>query len=206
VARRTDTVVKARYGRGDTRALSLAKGHVRYAIHRTNDAGKRQYREIWDRDGSLAKATAYDRLDSATSRDYVYRLMLSPHPTRQDAGQQLDLRSWTRSIMARLEPDVGQRLSWFAVTHDHADHRHVHVVAVSPHAWRVPQLRAMCEAGDDNALVQQRQLERDQRTPVPARDSRLEAARQWARAQDWERQRQPLPPARSTVPQADLPV
>lgn len=162
MAGRTHTVVKARYSRGAGPSLRLAKGHVRYAIHRTNDAGRRQYREIWDRDGSLDKTSAYTQLDGATSRDYVYRLMLSPHPERQDAGHRLDLQDWTRGIMARLEREMGHPITWFAVTHEQAEHRHVHVVAVSPQSWRVPHFHAMREAGDANANAQQRQLDQQQ--------------------------------------------
>jgi hypothetical protein len=47
VAGRTDTIVKARYSRGGNTALKLAKGHLRYAVHRTNERGQRQYREVW---------------------------------------------------------------------------------------------------------------------------------------------------------------
>ncbi len=46
MAGRTDTIVKARYSRGGKAALKLAKGHLRYAVHRTNDQGQRQYREV----------------------------------------------------------------------------------------------------------------------------------------------------------------
>ncbi len=86
MAGRTDTIVKARYSRGGKAALKLAKGHLRYAVHRTNEQGQRQYREVWDRDGTLDKETAYERLDQIQPADYVYRFTLSPHPERQDAA------------------------------------------------------------------------------------------------------------------------
>ncbi len=160
MAGRTDTVVKARYSQGRG-ALRLAKGHVRYAVHRTNEHGQRQYREIWDRDGRLDKLTAYERLDRVRQDDYVYRLTLSPHPERQDGGTQLDLPAWTRAIMAHLERDTGRPLDWFAVVHAHTDHRHVHVVAISDCRLDVGHFRAMREAGDTNALAQQRERPRD---------------------------------------------
>jgi len=165
VAGRTDTIVKARYSRGDKAALKLAKGHLRYAVHRTNDQGQRQYREVWDRDGTLDKATAYERLDQVKPADYVYRFTLSPHPERQDAGQQLDLRQWTREMLAELERHAGQRVEWFAVTHEHPDHRHVHAVIRSARRLDVGHFRAMCETGDANARTQQRQLEQQRQAP-----------------------------------------
>ena len=56
MAGHTGTIVKARYSRGLKAALLLAKGHVRYAVHRCNEQGQRQYREVWDRDGGIGKA------------------------------------------------------------------------------------------------------------------------------------------------------
>jgi type IV secretory pathway VirD2 relaxase len=146
-----DTVVKARYDRGLTAGIRLAKEHLRYAVHRTNEHGQRQYREVWDRAGALDKATAYERLDAAGPRDYVYRLTLSPHPERQDAGQRLDLREWGRAMMARLGTVSGQQLEWFAVTHAHVEHRHVHVVVRTRGHFTSAHFRAMREVGDQQA-------------------------------------------------------
>jgi hypothetical protein len=156
VARRTDTIVKARYSRGLASAIRLAKGHVRYAVHRPNEQGRRQYRELWDRDGRISRQTAYERLDDARPADYVYRLTLSPHPEHQDLNRRLDLQAWTRSMIRQLEQQAGQQLAWFAATHEHPDHRHIHVVAVAERRLEVPDFQALREAGDNHALVQQR--------------------------------------------------
>jgi hypothetical protein len=168
VAGRTDTIVKARYSRGGKAALKLAKGRLRYAVHRSNEQGQRQYREVWDRDGRLDKTTAYERLDQIKPADYVYRFTLSPHPERQDVGQQLDLRQWTRDMLVQLERQSGQRIEWFAVTHEHPDHRHVHAVVRSAQRLDVGHFRAMCETGDTNARTQQRQLEQRRQAPRPS--------------------------------------
>jgi hypothetical protein len=141
--------------------VRLAKEHLRYAVHRTNERGERQYREVWDRDGTLSKQTAYEQLDGAGPREYVYRLTLSPHPERQDLGQRLELREWTRAMMARLEETVGRRVEWFAVTHAHPDHRHVHVVARVRGHLGAAHFRAMRETGDQQAREQQRQPGRE---------------------------------------------
>jgi type IV secretory pathway VirD2 relaxase len=181
VAGTPGTIVKARYSRGLKAARQLAKGHIRYAVHRCNEQGQRQYREVWDRDGAVGKRGAYERIDRIHQDDYVYRLTLSPHPEHQDASRQLDLQAWTRQVMSQLEQDPGQRVEWFAVSHEHPDHRHVHVVAVSPRWLDVGQLRAMRDAGDRDALAQrERAHEREcsaaearrgqQRDPGPDRD------------------------------------
>jgi hypothetical protein len=156
VARRTDTVVKARYSRGLTSAIRLAKGHVRYAVHRPNEHGRRQYRELWDRDGRISRQTAYERLGRARPADYIYRLTLSPHPEYQDLNRRFDLQAWTRGMMQQLEQQAGQQLAWFAVTHEHPDHRHIHVVAVTGRRLEVPDFQVLREAGDNHALAQQR--------------------------------------------------
>jgi len=73
--------------------------------------------------------------------------MLSPHPEHQDAAHQ-------------LEQDFGRRVDWFAVSHEHPEHRHVHVVAVSKQRLGVNQFRSMRDAGDNNVLSQQREQAR----------------------------------------------
>jgi len=156
VAGRTDTVVKARFSRGGAAALKLAKEHLRYAVHRANEQGQRQYREVWDRAGEIDKPTAYARLDQAAPDDHVYRFTLSPHPERQDLGKRLDLRAWTRDMLGKLEQQTGQRLEWFAVTHECRDHRHVHAVVVSKRHLDARQFLAMRQIGDTNARAQQR--------------------------------------------------
>jgi hypothetical protein len=161
-------VVKASYSRGAVAALRLAKGHVRYAVHRCNEHGQRQYREIWDSEGGLGKQAAYARLDRVQPDDYVYRLMLSPNPEHQDAGGQLDLRRWTQQMMAQLDQELGRGVEWFAVSHDNPDHRHVHVVAVTQRRLDVGQFRSMRAAGDRDAA--------QQRERAPARDGRKQEA------------------------------
>jgi type IV secretory pathway VirD2 relaxase len=179
VAGRTDSVVKARFSRGGKAAVKRAKEHLRYAVHRSNEQGQRQYREVWDREGQLDKTTAYERLDRVRPEDHIYRFTLSPHPMRQDAGRQLDLRSWTRDMLAQLERDAGQQVEWFAVTHEHRDHRHVHAVVISSRHLDADDFRAMRQAGDANARAQQRehQPQRDAARQSPGRDRELRPPR-----------------------------
>jgi len=185
VAGHTGTIVKARYSRGLKAALQLAKGHVRYAVHRCNEQGQRQYREVWDRDGGIGKAAAYARIDRVQQDDYVYRLMLSPHPEHQDAAHQLDLKSWTQQMMRQLEQDFGRNVDWFAVSHEHPEHRHVHVVAVSRQKLGPNHFRSMRNAGDNNVLSQQRDHARQ-------RDHTKEVRPKSGRSQDRGRDRDPF--------------
>jgi len=169
VGQRLQTIVKAHYSRGDRASLSLAKRHVRYAVHRTTERGQSQYRDVYDRDGRLSKLDAYERLDQAGKRAYVYRLTLSPHPERQDREQGLDLQAWARDVMGQLDEAAGKPVEWFAVTHHNADHRHVHVVAISPGRLEAGHFSAMREAGDVSAQAQQRELAVEQQPTLARR-------------------------------------
>ena len=97
--------------------------------------GQRQYRQVWGPDGAQTKDDAYELLDGADQPSYVYRITLSPDPRDQDAGHRLDLRAWTGDVMRQAGP-----ARWVAVSHEQSDHRHVHVVAVSPRRLDVQRL------------------------------------------------------------------
>ena len=73
-------------------------------------------------------------------------------------------------MLAQLEREAGRRLEWFAVTHEHRDHRHVHAMVVSAGRLDAGQFRAMREAGDASARAQQRHLQ--QQRPAPPRPGR----------------------------------
>jgi hypothetical protein len=59
-------------------------------------------------------------------------------------------------MMHQLEQQAGQQLTWFAAAHEHPDHRHIHVVAMTGRRLEVPDFQALREAGDNHALAQQR--------------------------------------------------
>lgn len=54
---------------------------------------------------------------------HMFRIILSP----EDADR-LELESYTREYMKRLEKGLGTKLEWAAVEHDNTDHPHVHIV------------------------------------------------------------------------------
>ncbi len=56
----------------------------------------------------------------------------------------------------QLGQQAGRQLAWFAASHEHPDHRHIHVVAVTERRLDVPDFQALREAGDNHALAQQR--------------------------------------------------
>ena len=54
---------------------------------------------------------------------HQFRLIVSP----EDAGE-LDLTGYVRTLMARVERDLGRKLEWAAVNHYDTDHPHAHLV------------------------------------------------------------------------------
>ncbi len=65
----------------------------------------------------------------------------------------------TEQTIASLEDHFQQPLHWVAAVHaDHADHRHIHALAIIPQHLNVPDLKRLRRAATDAALEQQRQL------------------------------------------------
>jgi type IV secretory pathway VirD2 relaxase len=53
-----------------------------------------------------------------------FRFIVAP----EDAEQLLDLKAFTRDLMAQAERDLGTRLDWVAVAHWNTGHPHLHVI------------------------------------------------------------------------------
>ncbi|NGY05936.1 relaxase/mobilization nuclease and DUF3363 domain-containing protein [Solimonas terrae] len=89
-------------------------------------------REGVGRDGEPGKAygPATDEADLAAFRErgsedrHQFRFIVSP----EDADALEDLHRYTRSLMSRMEADLGTRLDWVAVDHWNTDNPHTHIV------------------------------------------------------------------------------
>jgi type IV secretory pathway VirD2 relaxase len=51
-----------------------------------------------------------------------WKLVVSP-----ENGARMDLRRHARGLLGAMERDLGRRLEWVAVEHDHNDHPHLHI-------------------------------------------------------------------------------
>lgn len=112
-------VVKARVVRMSAYGKAAAALHLRYI-----------QREGVERDGSpgrlygargVASAEAFQT--AAPGERHQFRMIISP-----EDGAELDLTSYIRIYMARLEKDLGRSLEWAAVNHYNTDNPHAHVV------------------------------------------------------------------------------
>jgi type IV secretory pathway VirD2 relaxase len=112
----------------------VIKAHVQYLSRHGAQAAARHLRYIErdgvEKDGSPGVLYGPDGLverqtfeEPRLRERHQFRFIVSP-----EDGSQLDLTAYTRSLMNRVEIDVGQRLEWAAVNHHDTDHPHAHVV------------------------------------------------------------------------------
>jgi len=142
-------VIRASYTKAGAGGASSAKEGLRYGMHRADAGGDQQYREVYDRNGTLSKQEAYDRIDQAEQGGgrYYYRLTLN-----QGQGHgQVDMQAWTRDVMGELEQRHGRPVEWLAVEHkDHSQHDHVHVIAVTSKTLSKADLAALRTEADQS--------------------------------------------------------
>jgi hypothetical protein len=155
-------VVKANY----TKQGRVAKASVRYIENRPGKDGAKVQRTLFTADGKVERGDAYTMIDQADTSSYFFRLVISPDPKREDSDKNLSLREITERTIQSLENRFRQPLQWVATIHaDHAEHRHIHAIAIVPERLQVQDFQRMRSAATGEALEQRRQLDlaREQR-------------------------------------------
>lgn len=155
-------IVKANY----TRKVGAAKASVRYIENRPGKDGAKIQRTLFNADGKVARGEAYTMIDRADQTSYFFRLVISPDPEREDNGKTLSLQEITEYTIQSLEHRFKRPLQWVAAIHaDHAEHRHIHAIAIVPERLNVQDFQRMRYAATEEALEQQHQLDlaREQR-------------------------------------------
>ena len=149
-------IVKASY----TRNGSVAKAATRYIENRPGKDGSRIVRTLFKADGKVERGEVYSIIDQADKNSYFFRLVISPDPKREDSDKNLSLREITERTIQSLEDRFQKPLQWVATIHaDHADHRHVHVIAIVPERLQVQDFQRMRSAATQEAQEQRRQLD-----------------------------------------------
>src|SRR5690348_2123108 len=123
-------ITRSRYVGGrtpKTKARKLLTSHLKYMQFRSRSAWEQpEDRTIFTKDADdVDRKTAIDaimRQGSTVAR--YHKLMLSPAKDEPV----IDLRDWTRQVMAELEARKGMRLMWYAVQHRNTENPHVHIV------------------------------------------------------------------------------
>jgi len=170
-------IVKANY----TRQGSQAKASVRYIQHRPGKDGGRCVRALFQADGKAEREEVYTMIDQAANGSYFFRLVISPDPQHEDRDKDLSLRELTEQTLRSLENRFQQPLQWVAAIHaDHAEHRHIHVLAIVPERLNVQDFQCMKRAATEAALAQARERacarEQQVRNQEPSAGLELEIA------------------------------
>jgi hypothetical protein len=153
------SVVRAKYSKSKSRT----KAHLRYIEHRAGRDGAKVKRELFGIDGVMNRQQAYRMIDEAEKATAFFRIVISPHPAREDTEKDLHLAELTRQTILTLEERVGKSVHYVAAEHDdHADHRHVHVVAVVNGRLNTQDLAALRTTATNTALLQRQERDLQQ--------------------------------------------
>src|SRR5258708_26353685 len=149
-------IVKATY----TRQGRAAKASVRYIENRPGKDNAKVRRTLFQADGKVERAEVYTMIDQADNHSYFFRLVISPDPQREDSDKNLSLREITERTIQSLEDRFQRPLQWVAAIHaDHAEHRHVHAIAIVPERLNVQDIQRMRSAATEEAQEQRRHLD-----------------------------------------------
>jgi hypothetical protein len=154
-------VVASNYIRRGKVGNDRAKDAIRYMQHRRGKDGAAITRPLFGPDGRQGRADAYRMIDEAPPGTHFYRMSLNPHPTWEDGKKDIDLREVTEKTLHALEDIVQQPVYYVAAVHaEHADHRHVYLLAAVPRRLNTPELEFLTSTTTEACLEQRR--ERDQ--------------------------------------------
>jgi type IV secretory pathway VirD2 relaxase len=112
-------IVKAHVVRLTASGAKAAKLHLRY-IERDGVEEDGTKGVLYDQSG-VVRAETFE--EPRTGEKHQFRIIVSP----EDAGE-LELTAYVRTLMARVERDLGRKLEWAAVNHHDTEHPHAHLV------------------------------------------------------------------------------
>jgi type IV secretory pathway VirD2 relaxase len=114
-------------GRGGGGGGGKLMAHAQY-LERDGAAAEGERGLFYDRERDAAEDARERLRDWSVEDKRHFRLMLAPESGARIAGEDGDLKDFTRSTMARVERDLGVKLDWLAVDHHNTDNPHVHVI------------------------------------------------------------------------------
>jgi hypothetical protein len=154
-------VVKANYVRRGVGERETAKANIRYIQERPGRDKEKLTRPLFNNAGYLGRLEAYQFIDEAAKQGrYLYRLKLSPDPSKEDTKRDLNMLRLTRQMMKRLEKRFKTTIPWAGALHDdHTDIRHVHILAALPRRLQKHELEALIKEVTTFCREQRRALE-----------------------------------------------
>ena len=155
-------VVATNYIRRGKAGNPRAKDAIRYMQHRRGYEGAKITRSLFGTDGRQGRADAYRMIDEAPPGTHFYRMSLNPDPTSEDGKKDLDLREMTEHTIRTLEGIVQSPVYYVAAVHaEHADHRHVYLVASVPRRINPPELKRLTDTTTEVCREQRRERDRE---------------------------------------------
>jgi type IV secretory pathway VirD2 relaxase len=114
-------IVKASYVLPDTRhARTLIRHHLHYAAHNKTDVFNKSPELYCHDDGSI---DIKEKINDFQKAPHFFNIIISP-----ENGDELDLKEFTRSFVAKVEADLGTKLDWAAGNHYDTNDPHVHLL------------------------------------------------------------------------------
>jgi len=145
-----------------TRDRGAAKANIRYITRRPGKDNEKIIRPLFGLDGVMSQEEAYRMIEDAKDGSYFYRLALSPDPEGEDTNRDLHMRELTLKTMQELDNRLNKSLVWAGTLHaDHAPHRHIHILAISPRRLNRQDLRELRLTATQECLSQRRTLDYD---------------------------------------------
>jgi hypothetical protein len=158
-------IVKARYTLAWKGGSASARASLTYMAQRPNIDGQEGKRTLFSAQAEDLSAADGLRIIDEGRGNHYYRLILNPGA---GSDPEVDLKSWTREVMADLEENRGRAVHWVAVVHDdHTRHAHVHVQAVTDGLIRKPELNLFREAAN-KAWTEELKVQQELRQDVLA--------------------------------------
>jgi type IV secretory pathway VirD2 relaxase len=114
-------VIKARIVRLSGKGLANAHAHLRY-VERDGTTREGDPAQLYARDSEETDGKAF--LERGQGDRHQFRFIVSA----EDGDQYEDLKPLTRSLMQRVEKDLGTKLDWVAVDHFNTGHPHSHII------------------------------------------------------------------------------
>lgn len=116
-------IVKARIqpSKGKSAGAAIRK-HLKY-IEREGVSKDGSEGQIFSEEGSLSREEINSFAERGESCRHQFRFIVSP-----EQGTELELESYTRSLLKKMSYDLGTKLDWVAAAHYDTDQPHIHVI------------------------------------------------------------------------------
>ena len=96
-------------------------------------------------------------IDKASRGSVFFRMIFSPHPTREDTYQDLPIQRIFENTVRQLQLRLGKQIRYLAVLHDdHTDICHIHSILVLRGRITRDDIKALRAFATDSALLERR--------------------------------------------------